>query len=47
MVAVLKTAVPQGTVGSNPSPSASLYKAKKLFYVNFHRRALFLEKALS
>jgi hypothetical protein len=31
MVAVLKTAVPQGTVGSNPTPSASIYKVMKPF----------------
>jgi hypothetical protein len=30
MVAVLKTAVPQGTVGSNPTPSAN-FEAKKPF----------------
>ena len=33
MVAVLKTAVPKGTVGSNPSPSAILFEANKSFYI--------------
>jgi hypothetical protein len=31
--AVLKTVVPKGTVGSNPTPSARKYKAVRLCWI--------------